>query len=68
MRRREVLAWLAGSVAAAAPRASQAQTAVPVTGFMSGRSPTDSAHVVAAFRQGLRDAEFTEGQNVSLEF
>jgi putative ABC transport system substrate-binding protein len=35
---------------------------------MSGRSPEDSAHLVTAFRQGLRDGGFVEGKNVVIEF
>ena len=41
---------------------------MPVVGFMSGRSPEDSAHLVAAFYQGLSEAGFVEGQNVAIEF
>ena len=41
---------------------------MPVIGFMSGRSPEDSAHLVAAFYQGLSEAGFVEGQNVAIEF
>jgi hypothetical protein len=39
-----------------------------VVGFMSSRSPEDSAHLVAAFRRGLADGGFVEGQNVAIEF
>jgi putative ABC transport system substrate-binding protein len=39
-----------------------------VIGFMSGRSPEDSAHLLAAFRQGLSEVGFVEGQNVAIEF
>jgi putative ABC transport system substrate-binding protein len=35
---------------------------------MSGRSPEDSAHLLAAFRQGLSEAGFVEGENVAIEF
>jgi len=41
---------------------------MPVVGFMSARSPEDSAHLVAAFRRGLGDSGFIEGQNVAIEF
>jgi putative tryptophan/tyrosine transport system substrate-binding protein len=39
-----------------------------VIGYLSQRSPTDSASIVAAFRQGLKDAGYVEGQNVAIEF
>jgi len=41
---------------------------MPVVGFMSGRSSKDSAHVASAFRQGLADAGFIEGQTVKIEY
>jgi len=44
------------------------QAGVPVIGFMSSRSLEDSTHLLAAFRQGLGETGFTEGQNVAIEF
>jgi ABC-type uncharacterized transport system substrate-binding protein len=41
---------------------------VPVVGFLSGRSPGESADVVAAFREGLREAGFVEGENLAMAF
>src|SRR5262245_13386174 len=41
--------------------------ALPVIGFMSGRSPEDSSHLLAAFRPGLSDFGFIEGQNITIE-
>jgi putative ABC transport system substrate-binding protein len=67
MRRREFMVVLGG--AAVWPLAARGQQpAMPVIGFMSGRSPTDSAHLVAAFREGLSETGFVEGQNVVIEF
>src|SRR5207245_10107924 len=48
--------------------ASEAQqTAMPVIGYLSQRRPTDSASIVAAFRQGLQDEGYVEGKNVAIE-
>ena len=44
------------------------QPAVPVVGFLSSRSPSESAAVAAAFRQGLGQTGFTVGQNVAIEY
>jgi putative ABC transport system substrate-binding protein len=66
--RRELLAAL-GSAAAAWPLAARAQQrTMPVIGFLSSRSPGESADLVAAFRRGLAEGGYVEGQNVSLEF
>src|SRR3954454_22971699 len=67
MRRREFMA-LVGGVAAWPVAARAQQPGVPVVGFMSGRSAPDSAHLVAAFREGLGEAGFVDGQNVIIEF
>src|ERR1043166_7298253 len=67
MRRREFIALVGG--ASAWPLTVRAQqSGEPVVGFMSSRSPEDSAHLVAAFRRGLADGGFVEGQNVAIEF
>ncbi len=66
MRRRDFIAII-GS-AASWPLAVQAQpSAIPVIGFMSNRSLEESAHLVDAFRQGLAEAGFIDGQNVKIE-
>jgi putative tryptophan/tyrosine transport system substrate-binding protein len=68
MRRREFIAAIAGSPAAWPLAARAQQAALPVVGFMSGRSSEDSAHVTSAFRQGLADTGFIEGQTVKIEY
>jgi len=44
------------------------QKAVPVIGFLASTSPEPLAHFVAAFRQGLSETGYVEGQNVALEY
>jgi putative tryptophan/tyrosine transport system substrate-binding protein len=67
MRRREFIAGL-GS-AAAYPLASRAQqTAVPVVGFVHAGSADTSADRVRAFRKGLTETGYVEGQNVTVEY
>src|SRR5215510_3021823 len=51
------------------PALSRAQQQpAPVIGFLSGRSPDESKHLVAAFHQGLGGAGFVEGKNVAVEY
>ena len=44
------------------------QTALPVIGYLSGAASGDSADIVAAFRQGLRETGYAEGQNAAIEY
>ena len=68
MRRREFIALLGGTVIALSLAAHAQQPGVPVIGFLSSRSPGDSATVLAAFHQGLNEAGYVEGQNILIEF
>jgi putative tryptophan/tyrosine transport system substrate-binding protein len=67
MKRREFISLL-GS-AAAWPLAAHAQgPAVPVVGFLHPSSPEGYGSPMRAFRQGLKDAGFVEGENVTIEY
>ena len=67
MRRREFITLV--GTAAMLPLAAHAQRpALPVVGFLSGRSLASDAHLVAAFRQGLSETGHADGQSVAIEF
>jgi putative ABC transport system substrate-binding protein len=68
LKRREFIA-LATTLAASGPFRARAQsTTAPVIGFLSSRSPEEAAIHTAAFRKGLGEAGFVEGQNVAIVF
>src|SRR5215204_4189127 len=67
MRRQDMLAGL-GAAAAWPIAAGAQQPAAPTIGFLSSRSPGESATVVAAFRKGLAEVGFVEGRNVAIAF
>jgi putative ABC transport system substrate-binding protein len=68
MRRRDFIKGIAGS-AAAWPLAANAQVStMPVIGYLTSRGPDDAPALLAAFRQGLKDKGFVEGQNVAIQY
>ena len=68
MRRREFIKFLGGA-AVAWPLAAHAQRSelLPVVGFINGASASKYVHLTAAFRRGLNEAGYVEGQNVLIE-
>jgi putative ABC transport system substrate-binding protein len=68
IRRRDFI-LLGGIAVAAWPLSARAQQPVmPVVGFLRSATLADAAHLVTAFRQGLKESGFVEGQNVAVEY
>jgi putative ABC transport system substrate-binding protein len=67
MRRRQFLSFLAGATAWPFATGAQ-QPAVPVIGFLDGRSPNALTDRLRGFRAGLKEAGFTEGENLAIAY
>jgi putative tryptophan/tyrosine transport system substrate-binding protein len=67
MRRREFISAL-GAAVAWPPAARAQKPAMPVIGYLDTRSPHTLADQLRAFRQGLKDTDYVEGENVAIEY
>ena len=68
MLRREVIAFIGGSVVAWPLAGRAQQQAMRVVGFLNGNAPGTYAPYVAAFRRGLGETGYVEGQNLAIEY
>ena len=68
MRRRDFIKVITGSAVVWPLAARAQQQPMPVVAFLKSTTPDDSAHLVRAFRQGLSEAGFAEGRNVTIEY
>src|ERR1700745_2694855 len=68
LRRREFITLLGAAGVSCPLEASGQPATMPVIGFLRSTSVTDAVHLVDAFRQGLKEGGFVEGQNVAIEY
>src|SRR5919198_361760 len=68
MRRRDFITLLGGATVAAHSLAARAQGAIPVVGFLRSTPQAPFQSLVAAFRQGLKETGFIEGENVAVDY
>src|SRR5271166_3422775 len=68
LKRREFIRLLGGTVAAWPLSARTQQPAIPVVGFLNPQSPESYVEPMRAFRQGLKDTGYIEGENIAIEY
>jgi putative tryptophan/tyrosine transport system substrate-binding protein len=68
MRRREFIRLFSSTVVGWPLAARAQQSGLPVIGYLDSRASSDAPQLLAAFRQGVKETGFVEGQNVAIEY
>jgi putative tryptophan/tyrosine transport system substrate-binding protein len=68
LKRREFITLIGGATVALPTAARAQQPAMPAIGFLDPRSPGAIEDLLRAFRQGLKETDHVEGENVAIEY